>query len=107
MLKENVIPSSKIQIAHLPKADDPCPNELVVSGWGIDNTRSRSKRYLWAVKQKCLNISMCQMCANVGNMSFCYSPYRYSRIVLCVGGIEDGLNGPCTGDSGGVILNYS
>ena len=107
MLKENVIPSSKIQIAHLPKADDPCPNELVVSGWGDDSTRSRSKRYLWAVKQKCLNMSMCRMCIG-GIMSMCFqSPYNDSRIALCVGGIEDGLNGSCGGDSGGLIYNYN
>ena len=89
VLKEKVIPNKKIQIANLPDENEPCPQELVLSGWGVDKTRDRSQRYLWAVKQECLDISQCPIYGGDKNL------------VICSGSSENNLNSGCMGDSGG------
>ena len=94
VLKEKAIPSSSIQIANLPERDAPCPlgKSLVLSGWGHDRTRPyRSQRYLWAVKQQCLNNAKCPFHA------------RFEGAMICVGDEDDSRNSACNGDSGGII----
>ena len=94
VLKEKAIPSSTIQIANLPERDARCPSgkSLVLSGWGLDSTRFyRSKRYLWAVKQQCLNITACPYAAG------------YEGAMICIGDEADSRNSACDGDSGGMI----
>ena len=90
VLKQEVTPNNKIQIANLPKENELCPNELVVSGWGKDVTREKiAKRFLWAVKQECFHISKCPNF--VGN----------ETLALCAGDSKNELNSGCVGDSGG------
>ena len=94
VLKEQAIPSSSIQIVNLPERDARCPlgKSLVVSGWGADRTRPyRAQRYLWAVKQQCLNNDECP------------SHTRYEGAMICVGDEGDSRNSACVGDSGGII----
>ena len=95
VLKEKVIPTSTIQIASLPERDVNCPpgKSLVVSGWGRDRTRPyRSTRYLWAVKQECLDMTECPI----------YKERNRTAPMLCVGDKEN-YNDACYGDSGGKV----
>ena len=89
VLNENVIPSTKIQIANLPKENEHCPQELVASGWGYDITRDRLLGCLWAVHQECIAISECP--SYVGD----------KNVVICSGNSENNLNSIGPGDSGG------
>ena len=97
VLKEKVVLSKNIQLAYLPEENAPCPKgrSLILSGWGDDKSRPyRSLRYLWAVKQECLNITEC--------------PYYIGKedVMLCVGDSENSLNSGCNGDSGGKVVFY-
>ena len=94
VLQEKVILSNNIQLANLPNNNAPCPSgkSLILSGWGRDVSRPyRSRRYLWAVKQECLNITECPK--YVGK----------EDLMLCVGDPENSLNSGCMGDSGGRV----
>ena len=107
-----VIFNPNVQIAHLPEPDAPCPNgmNLVASGWGTYPLWGNSvpffeygsiklgeleHKFLWAVKQKCVDIENCNK-HNDPNMTV--NPDK----IMCVAGPSSGgINGPFYGDSGG------
>ena len=63
---------------------------MIVSGWGMDiQVGTDRHRYLWAVRQECLDIDQCP--AYDGDPS----------VVLCVGDSTVPQNSACHGDSGG------
>ena len=91
MLNENVTPNENVMVVNLPKENSNCSGkEFIVSGWGIDRYRGVGRhRYLWAVKQQCVNLSECT---------------RYTgdpKAVLCVTDPEQPENSACHADSGG------
>ena len=106
--------NQNVQIALLPESDEPCPDgmNLVVSGWGAypawgdsvpENNYGSivlgrpSHKFLWAVKQKCLDKEDCKKAYKFGDQTL---PVPDS--VLCVVGPRTGgINGPFFGDSGG------
>ena len=95
VLKEKAIPSPTVQVANLPEINASCPKgkSLILSGWGMDRTRPyRSRRYLWAVKQECLNMTECPILE-------LYPTER--KAMICVGDKEKSRNSGCKGDSGG------
>ena len=92
--------SDNVQIVSLPPPDTSCPSgkELIVSGWGkttvwglVDNdVTHRYNRFLWAVKQECVDIDEC-------------TAYEGDKVaVLCVGDLKEPRNGAFHGDSGGI-----
>ena len=107
-----VILNQNAQVAQLPEADAPCPNgmNLVTSGWGAYATWGDSvpyfdygsimlgklpHKFLWAVKQKCVDIEQCNNLIKNFNVTIDDS-------LICV--VEpgtDGINGALFGDSGG------
>ena len=94
VLKDNLVLSRSIQLANLPKINEPCPSgrNLVLSGWGEDIMRPyRSQSNLWAVVQECLNMSSCPRVIDM------YPETNF----LCIGDSENSLNSGCFGDSGG------
>ena len=92
VLKEDVTLNDNVMVVNLPKEDANCSlgKELIVSGWGIDEYQGVGKhRYLWAVKQQCIDVSECT---------------RYTgdpKAVLCVSDPEQPANSACHADSGG------
>ena len=104
-MKEEVITSTRIKIAHLPTANAPCPTgrRLVISGWGRDKMRPfRSREKLWAVSQECLDKSNCPRL----NPDPAPPGVIPKTNMLCVGDSENSVNSACRGDSGGkVFLN--
>ena len=97
VLKDKLILGPNIQLANLPKLDEPCPSgrNLVLSGWGEDITRPyRSQSNLWAVVQECLNIYSCPRVITM------YPETNF----LCIGDSENSLNSACYGDSGGKLI---
>ena len=109
-----VILDQKVQIANLPEPDAPCPNgmNLVVSGWGayvvwgdsvpdLDHgsivVGEPSHKFLWAVKQKCVDKEHCEKLYKLYNRT---EPFPESFLCV-VGPRTSGINGPYEGDSGG------
>ena len=94
VLKETLVLGPNIQLANLPKIDEPCPSgrNLILSGWGEDIMRPyRSQSNLWAVVQECLNMSSCPRVIDM----------HPKANLLCIGDAENSLNSACYGDSGG------
>ena len=94
-MNEEVLTSSKIKIAHLPKENEPCPTgrSLVISGWGWDLMRPfRSLDNLYAVTRECLDASNCPRLKDMNP----------KNNLLCVGDTEIPLNSECKVDSGGI-----
>ena len=94
VLKETLVLGPNIQLANLPKIDEPCPSgrNLILSGWGEDIMRPyRSQSNLWAVVQECLNMSSCPRVIDM----------HPETNFLCIGDSENSLNSACYGDSGG------
>ena len=100
VLKTPASLSPNVQIASLPPPDTSCPSgkKLIVSGWGkaiiwglVDNdVNERYNRFLWAVKQECVDIDECT--AYEGD----------KEAALCVGDLDEPRNGAYRGDSGGI-----
>ena len=104
MLKTPASLTENIKIANLPSPDASCQtlgNNLVVSGWGksiiwkndpygvIPDYFFRQNRFLWAVKQQCLDTTQCQY-------------YEGDQAdALCVGDLSESRNSAFKGDSGG------
>ena len=91
--------NKNIQSTDLPEVNAGCKGlDLVLSGWGSDRTRPyRPLNKLWAVKQRCLNISEC----NNDNGTVC-TPDQCQHS-LCVGD-ADKTNSGCYYDSGGIKI---
>ena len=104
--------SQNAQVALLPEADAPCPDgmNLVASGWGMYAAWGESvpyfdygsmvlgklsHKFLWAVKQKCVDMEQCNNLFKKLNLTIDDS-------LLCiVGPGSGGINGILSGDSGG------
>ena len=91
--------TENVQIANLPAPDASCRglgNNLIVSGWGKsiiwddpNEVRIRENRFLWAVKQECLDITECDV-------------YKGDeKDALCIGDLSESRNSAYHGDSGG------
>ena len=102
-----------MQIAQLPEPDAPCPNgmNLVASGWGtypewgnivpsLDHSSVQlvklEHKFLWAVKQKCVDMENCNKHLTVNNRKI-----NPESVICVVGPGSGGINGPYFGDSGG------
>ena len=116
MLKTPASLTENVKIAYLPSPDASCQklgNNLVVSGWGrsiiwIYDQNGVSKfqffrdnRFLWAVKQQCLDITQCE------------NYEGDQKDALCVGDLSESRNSAYKGDSGGksswksiIIMNH-
>ena len=99
VLKEAAILNENVRVVNLPKEGEKCPpgKVLIVSGWGEDGSgvslpgaKVLRHRYLWAVKQECVDVEMCTIYH--GNDK---------NAVLCVTDKEQSSNSACHGDSGG------
>ena len=102
VLKTPAILTENVKIAYLPSPDASCQtlgNNLVVSGWGasiiwispngVPDYFFRQNRFLWAVKQQCLDTTQCQY-------------YEGDQAdALCVGDLSESRNSAFKGDSGG------
>ena len=90
--------TENVQIVNLPAPDASCRGlgkNLIVSGWGKsiiwDNPNEvhyRNNRFLWAVKQECLDITECDL--YTGD----------EKDVLCIGDLSESRNSVFKGDSG-------
>ena len=103
VLKKPAELTRNVRVAHLPLPDAPCPSgkQLVVSGWGrtltwsgqgthkITHIRERKNRFLWAVKQECVNANQCELYSGDKNA------------VLCITDLGNTKNAAYVGDSGG------
>ena len=99
VLKTPASLTENVQIANLPAPDASCRglgNNLIVSGWGAsiiwdnpNDVRVRANRFLWAVKQECLDITECD------------SYTGEEKDVLCIGDLSESRNSAFKGDSGG------
>ena len=104
MLKTPASLTENIKIANLPSPDASCQtlgNNLVISGWGetiiwkydpdgVYNLQfTRYNRYLWAVKQQCLDITQC------------HNYEGDQKDALCTGDLNESRNSAYRGDSGG------
>ena len=91
--------TENVQIANLPAPDASCRalgRNLVLSGWGTyiiwdtpNEIRYEHNRFLWAVKQECLDIAQCDY----------YTGDR--KDALCAGDLSEPRNSGHRGDSGG------
>ena len=113
-LDGKAILNRNVQKAILPEPNSSCPDgmSLIVSGWGAYAVWEESVPYLdyypiylatskhsflWAVKQKCVDIERCQYFATNIERTL-YNPETF----LCVAGPCYGVNnGAFKGDSGG------
>ena len=115
VLKTPAILTEYIKIAYLPSPDASCQtlgNNLVASGWGqsiiwkkdphgVSDYLLRNNRFLWAVKQQCLDTTQCEN-------------YQGDQAdALCVGDLSESRNSAFQGDSGGksslksiIIINH-
>ena len=99
VLKTPAILTENVKIANLPAPDASCRalgKNLVVSGWGSsiiwdapNKVRYRDNRFLWAAKQECLNITLCDR--YIGD----------KKDALCAGDLSESRNSASGGDSGG------
>ena len=113
VLDRKVSLTQSVQIAHLPELDAPCPDgmNLVVSGWGtyaawgdfvpeLNGSKvlgTQSHKFLWAVKQKCVDKEQCNKQYKKIDQTL-----EFPDSLLCVVGPgTGGINGPFYGDSGG------
>ena len=101
VLKRPVVLTRNIKVAHLPLPEAPCPpgKQLIVSGWGRslvwsgpNIVKDRTNRFLWAVKQQCVNVDECDLYSGDKNA------------VLCVTDLSNAKNSAYRGDSGGMYL---
>ena len=91
--------TENVQIANLPAPEASCRGlgkNLIVSGWGDsiiwdapNKVRFRGNRFLWAVKQECLDVTECDN----------YTGDKED--VLCIGDLSESRNSAYVGDSGG------
>ena len=98
---QKMLLTRNVRLAHLPLPDAPCPpgRELIVSGWGtvaiwLGQTivEERENRFLWAVKQECVNVNECDA-------------YKGDKdALLCTTALSDSRNTATSGDSGGISL---
>ena len=103
VLKTPAILTENVKIAYLPSPDASCQTlgkSLVVSGWGasiiwkndpygVPDYFFRKNRFLWAVKQQCLDATQCEN-------------YEGDQAdALCVGDLSESRNSAFKGDSGG------
>ena len=91
--------SENVKIAHLPEPDARCPSgkNLIASGWGQrvvwvgpNAVEIKDNRFLWAVKQECVDIDQCD--AYQGD----------KEAALCVSDLSEPRNSVFFGDSGGI-----
>jgi hypothetical protein len=103
LLKTRVALNEKAMLAKLPAVNEDCirlGKNLISGGWGygIPNNggnhsyRNRWSRYLWAVKQQCVNNTQCTVPRGTTSTSH-----------LCVGDLDQPRNSECTADSGGPL----
>ena len=85
-----------MQVAKLPPIGNSCPfgETLIASGWGRERKSSGiiNHQYVWAVKQKCIDVDKCTL--YVGDKD----------AVICAGGLTDDRDTSCFGDSGGNLF---
>ena len=101
VLKTPASLTENVKIANLPAPDASCQalgKNLIVSGWGDiivwdtpNEVRHESNRFLWAVKQECLDITQCGY----------YTGDK--KDALCAGDLSESRNGAFEGDSGSKI----
>ena len=99
-MKEDFRLNNNVQVAMLPTIGEYCPfgESLIVSGWGNErpprstNFTSRSHRFLWAVKQKCVDTAQCT------------NNYWDKDSIICAEGQKDIRDSVCHGDSGGNVF---
>ena len=103
MLKTQAILTENVKLAYLPSPDASCQtlgNNLIVSGWGkaiiwkndpngVPDYFFRNNRFLWAVKQQCLDTTQCD------------NYEGDQKDALCVGDLSESRNSAFEGDSGG------
>jgi hypothetical protein len=100
ILKADFRLNEKVQVAKLPPIGNSCPfgETLIASGWGKERKGSGIgldliyHRYVWAVKQKCIDVDKCTR--YVGDKD----------AVICAGGLTDDRDTACYLDSGGNCL---
>ena len=106
ILKQKVSFNERIQMAFLPSPGSPCPSDriMIASGWGRtvgyfghSHLNRFKHRFLWAVKQRCLDVDRCLDIlpgeTSTGN----------SDALICAAGSANGINAPYEGDSGGPL----
>ena len=101
-MKEDFRLNNNIQVAMLPTTGEYCPfgESLIVSGWGTErlpNTtvvEQRDHRFLWAVKQKCVDAEQCTMIQLLD---------WDKDSIICAKGQKDIRDSVCKGDSGGNV----
>ena len=108
-MKEDFRLNNNIQVAMLPTIGEYCPfgEPLIVSGWGAEREPSRERRgrpprsaafnpirhrFLWAVKQKCIDTAQCT------------NNYWDKDSIICAEGQKDIRDSVCHGDSGGNVF---
>ena len=96
VLKKHFVLNNNVQLAKLPPLGVYCPTEgaLIASGWGAEIIRKtggfeiigkKNHRYLWAVKQNCVDIGQCTR--HTGNKD----------AIICTKGPTDARDGACYG----------
>ena len=86
--------NENVRTVNLPKEGEKCPSgkKLIASGWGsAEDGRWSWHRYLWAVKQQCVDFEKCH---------FRTDP-EAKNALLCIKDTENPSNTICHGDSGG------
>ena len=93
--------NNNVQVAMLPTTGEYCPfgKSLIAAGWGFErlpNTNFKRKhQYLWAAKQKCVDIAKCS------NSSWAQDT------IICAEGQKNIRDSICNGDSGGNFIFIS
>ena len=106
ILKQKVSYNDRIKKAYLPSVRSSCPSDktLVVSGWGDpvgyfgeSLLHWFEHRFLWSVKQRCLDVEGCLDIDEDGQI------FGNPDALLCATGSSNGINSPFFGDSGGPL----
>ena len=111
-LERSAILNQYVQVATLPRQNAPTPSgmKLVAAGWGYSSIlgeafvdyslqlKEKPHKFLWAVKQKSVEI---ERCTHYGIRNLKNSTYEPGS-VICGASPETGMSGPFHGDSGGM-----
>ena len=103
VLKKRVDLNGKAMIAKLPYVNEDCiplGKNLTAGGCGygiphrgnFNSYQNRWSRYLWAVKQQCVDVTECDIPRGAATTSY-----------LCVGDLDEPRNSECIADSGGPL----
>ena len=104
VMKDDFHLNDKVQVAKLPPIGEYCPfgGSLIVSGWGYERhpdtsliypVSNKPRKYLWAVKQRCIDPDYC-------------TAYRGDKgAVICAEGPVDARDSAaCIRDIGGNVI---